>query len=97
MCKWKLLGEYKKLVVASMKGGDKMTELKSLMIEGIKDIRQGTLPLETAKQMHLMGHRAYMAEQTRIKASDRIVDQVMIESLKKANELAKSVSDRVVQ
>jgi len=37
-----------------------MSEVREIMIETMKGVRDGSCPLDTAKEIHLAGHRAVM-------------------------------------
>lgn len=37
-----------------------MSEVRKIMIETMRDIRDGSCPLATAREIHLAGHRAVM-------------------------------------
>ena len=42
------------------KGGDYMSEVRDIMLETMKGVRDGSCPIATAEQIHLAGHRAVM-------------------------------------
>ena len=57
------------------KGGD-MTELQSFLLDTMKDVRDGTCPTETAKAIHLTGHRVVMDKFAECKKIDRGMQDV---------------------
>lgn len=54
----KQLHKYKHLL--KLKGDNSLAGVREIMIETMKDIRNGKCPLDAAKEIHLAGHRAVM-------------------------------------
>ena len=77
----------KRLVKLSAKGGI-MTELQEFFFDTMKGVKDGTCPTETAKEIHLTGHRLVMDKFAECKKKDRgMVD----ENLSKAMDAMREV------
>lgn len=59
-----------------------MTELQNFLLDTMKDVRDGTCPTKTAKEIHLTGHRLVMDKFAECKKRDRgIKDENLTKAL----------------
>ena len=60
LSKTKLLWVLKQDLRKLTKGGKQVSEVHELMVNTIKKVGNGEIPIETAQQQHLAAHRAVM-------------------------------------
>ena len=66
-----------------------MSQLGQVLMETIEGVRNGTMPLDTAEQIHLVAHRHVMDRYADSREARRTAQVITIE---KAKELLRKVS-----
>lgn len=83
MVKTKLLWVLKQDLRKLRKGSIKMSEVHQLMVDTIKKVGKGEVPLKTAETQHLAAHRAVMDTYSEIRKKEVGIDA---ESLARVKE-----------
>ncbi len=84
--KSKMVIRLKQILKSTRKGGDIMSEIRKPMADSIEDVRNGKMPLDTAEQVHRLGHRHNMDRFADEKEARRLGDEAVAKKLNEAKE-----------
>ena len=82
----KLIRKIKLVLIQLSKGGDKMKEARDIMVETMRDLREGRCPQDVANIVHRNGHSIAQNQFAETKAFKAMGDLEITQSLQRAQE-----------